>query len=83
MKVVWAERAETRRGPEEWFAGTIWMDVTPGGEVGVRDLRVLFEPGTRTNWHTRTRRVRSCTSSAAPGGCSKRMSRSSRSDPET
>ena len=44
---------ETRRGPEEWFTGTVWMDAAPAGpspDAGV--FRVLFEPGARTNWHT-------------------------------
>lgn len=53
MKVVSAENMENRRGPEEWFTGTVWMDAAPAGpspDAGV--FRVLFEPGARTNWHT-------------------------------
>lgn len=52
MKVVSAQDMETRRGPEEWFSGTVWMAVAPASLPGVRVLRVLFEPGARTNWHT-------------------------------
>ena len=53
MKVVSAQDMETRRGPEGWFTGAVWMDATPAGsspDAGV--FRVLFEPGARTNWHT-------------------------------
>jgi quercetin dioxygenase-like cupin family protein len=41
-----------RRGPAEWFTGTVWMDASPAGsspDAGV--FRVLFEPTARTNWH--------------------------------
>jgi quercetin dioxygenase-like cupin family protein len=44
---------ETRRAPEEWFTGTVWLGGTPAGpppDAGI--FRVFFEPGTRTNWHT-------------------------------
>ena len=44
---------EPRRGPTEWFTGTVWMDAAPAdspSSAGV--FRVLFEPGARTNWHT-------------------------------
>ncbi len=53
MKVVSTKDANTRRGPEEWFTGAVWMDAAPAGpppDAGV--FRVLFEPGARTNWHT-------------------------------
>ncbi|CAA9443423.1 MAG: hypothetical protein AVDCRST_MAG14-158 [uncultured Rubrobacteraceae bacterium] len=52
MKVVSARDAKTRRGPEEWFTGAVWMEATPAGtppDAGI--FRVLFEPGARTNWH--------------------------------
>src|ERR671933_1391936 len=52
MKVVSAENMETRRGPEDWFTGTVWMDAAPGSPPGARVFRVFFEPGARTNWHT-------------------------------
>ena len=51
MKVISPRDMETRRGPEDWFTGTVWMDAaveTPGAGI----FRVLFEPGARTNWHT-------------------------------
>lgn len=52
MKVVSSRDSETRRGPEEWFTGTVWMDVTAIPQPGAGLFRVLFEPGARTNWHT-------------------------------
>ncbi len=52
MKVVSSRDAETRRAPEEWFTGTVWMDATSVPQPGAGLFRVLFEPGARTNWHT-------------------------------
>lgn len=52
MKVVSSRDAETRRAPEEWFTGNVWMDVTAIPQPGAGLFRVLFEPGARTNWHT-------------------------------
>jgi quercetin dioxygenase-like cupin family protein len=51
VKVIALKDMETRRGPEDWFTGAVWMDAaveTPGAGI----FRVLFEPGARTNWHT-------------------------------
>ena len=53
MRLVSTQDMQTRRGPEEWFTGSVWMEAAPAGpspDVGV--FRVLFEPGARTNWHT-------------------------------
>ncbi len=53
MKVISAKDTKTRRGPEEWFTGAVWMAAAPAGpspDAGV--FRVFFEPGARTNWHT-------------------------------
>ncbi len=52
MRVVSAENMQTRRGPEEWFTGNVWMDAAPASPPGAGVFRVLFEPGARTNWHT-------------------------------
>ena len=51
MKVVSAENMENRRGPAEWFTGTVWMDASPPSPPGAGVFRVLFEPEARTNWH--------------------------------
>lgn len=44
---------QTRRGPEGWSTGAVWMDTSPAGpSPDASVFRVLFEPGARTNWHT-------------------------------
>jgi quercetin dioxygenase-like cupin family protein len=54
MRVVSFEDVEARRGPGEWFTGTVWMEPSPANgetpDAGI--FRVTFEPGARTNWHT-------------------------------
>jgi quercetin dioxygenase-like cupin family protein len=54
MRVVSFEDVEARRGPGEWFTGTVWMEPSPANgetpDAGI--FRVSFEPGARTNWHT-------------------------------
>ena len=53
MKVVSFKDIHARRGPEEWFTGTVWMEASPADaapDAGV--FRVSFEPGARTNWHS-------------------------------
>ena len=53
MRIVSAIDMNTRRGPEEWFTGTVWMDSSAAGpspDAGF--FRVLFEPEARSNWHT-------------------------------
>lgn len=44
----------SRRGPAEYFTGTVWLDelAAGAGENRVRVVRVTFEPGARTAWHT-------------------------------
>ncbi|HEY0352407.1 MAG TPA: cupin domain-containing protein [Enterovirga sp.] len=44
----------TRRGPSEWFSGTVWQDpiVDAPAPARIRCNRVAFEPGARTAWHT-------------------------------
>ena len=53
MRIVTPESMQTRRGPEEWFTGVVWMDASPAGpSPDASVFRVFFEPGARTNWHT-------------------------------
>ncbi len=52
MKVISLKDMETRRGPEDWFTGAVWMDAAAVETPGAGIFRVLFEPGARTNWHT-------------------------------
>ena len=44
----------SRRGPEDWFTGTVSLDevVTAGAPARFKAFRVSFEPGARTAWHT-------------------------------
>jgi quercetin dioxygenase-like cupin family protein len=52
MHVVSSRDMETRRGPEDWFTGDVWLESTSVPKPGAGLFRVLFEPGARTNWHT-------------------------------
>ena len=44
----------TRRANPDWFTGTVWQEpINQAPEPArVREVRVSFEPGARTNWHT-------------------------------
>jgi quercetin dioxygenase-like cupin family protein len=44
----------TRRGPADYFTGTVWLDpiVNAPSPARVAAARVSFEPGARTAWHT-------------------------------
>jgi quercetin dioxygenase-like cupin family protein len=53
MRIVTRNDTQTRRGPAEWFTGSVWMDASPAGpSPDASFFRVFFEPGARTNWHT-------------------------------
>jgi quercetin dioxygenase-like cupin family protein len=54
VEIIDAEKRTTRRGPAEWFTGTVWMDpIAERAEPSrLRAVRVNFEPGARTAWHT-------------------------------
>jgi len=45
---------ETRRGPNEWFTGAVYIDTvtTPTGSSRLQASSVHFTPGARTAWHT-------------------------------
>ncbi len=44
----------SRQGPAEYFSGTVWIDeiIVAPEPARVRALRVSFQPGARTAWHT-------------------------------
>ena len=44
----------TRKGPSEYFTGTVWQDpiIDAPAPARIRCNRVSFEPGARTHWHT-------------------------------
>ncbi len=54
MKISSSAATPTRRGPAEWFTGAVWQDpiVEAPAPARVRAVRVSFEPGARTAWHT-------------------------------
>ncbi len=54
MDINPADKNPSRRGPAEWFTGTVWQDpvVEAPAPARLRVNRVSFEPGARTAWHT-------------------------------
>jgi quercetin dioxygenase-like cupin family protein len=54
MNVIPAGTHVTRRAPAEWFTGTVWQDpiIEAPSPARVNAVRVSFEPGARTAWHT-------------------------------
>ena len=44
----------TKKSSSEWFTGTVWQDpiIEAPDPARVRALKVSFEPGARTAWHT-------------------------------
>jgi quercetin dioxygenase-like cupin family protein len=54
MNIIPAGTHVTRRGPAEWFTGTVWIDpvIEAPAPARIQAARVSFEPGARTAWHT-------------------------------
>jgi quercetin dioxygenase-like cupin family protein len=54
MKIVSRKERPSRKGPADWFTGSVWIDPIVIGEdpSRLRANRVSFEPGSRTAWHT-------------------------------
>lgn len=54
MTIHRAGTRPTRRGNPEYFTGTVWQDpiIEAPEPARVAMLRVAFEPGSRTAWHT-------------------------------
>lgn len=54
MDIFEAGARTTKRASSDWFTGTVWQDpiVEAPAPARIRALRVAFEPGARTNWHT-------------------------------
>ena len=57
MKIVAAKTVASQSLPAAWIAGTAWSDelMKLAGEGAIRFVRVTFEPGSRTAWHTHPR----------------------------
>lgn len=54
MEIFAAGSRPNRQGPAEYFTGTVWFDpvIEAPEPARLRALRVGFEPGARTAWHT-------------------------------
>ena len=54
MKILTNEMRGCRKGPQDWFTGTVWIDEIVAAAAPARFAvnRVSFEPGARTAWHT-------------------------------
>ena len=54
MEIRAAGTAATKRAPAAYFTGTVWQDpiIEAPEPARVRAVRVTFEPGARTVWHT-------------------------------
>ena len=54
MKIIRNGSVSPKQGPESYFIGTTRLEMTFSAEAPARvtGLRVTFEPGARTNWHT-------------------------------
>jgi len=53
MKVT-RSSAATSKGPTDWFAGDVYLDIVaePSGSYRLAAANVHFAPGARTAWHT-------------------------------
>src|SRR5260221_9587502 len=47
-----AESFKTGRASVDYFTGTAWITRLSSNEITVNVARVVFEPGSRTYWHT-------------------------------
>ena len=54
MQIIKSNSRPTRKASLEYFTGTVWQDpiIEAAEPSRVRALKVAFEPGARTAWHT-------------------------------
>jgi len=54
MKITRTAEHLTKAAPASYFTGKVWQDeiTVAASDSRVRALRVTFEPGARTAWHT-------------------------------
>ena len=54
MEIIRAESVRTRRASSDYFTGTVWQDplLEAPDPARIRIVRVAFEPGARSAWHT-------------------------------
>ena len=56
MEIMKSGSQPTKKASSDWFTGTVWQDpiIEAPEPARVRALNVMFEPGARTAWPTRT-----------------------------
>ncbi len=54
MQLIKSNSRPTRKASPEYFTGSVWQDpiIEAAEPARVRALKVSFEPGSRTVWHT-------------------------------
>ena len=54
MEIIKANSRPTKKASSEYFTGIVWQDpiIEASKPARVRALKVAFEPGARTAWHT-------------------------------
>jgi quercetin dioxygenase-like cupin family protein len=54
MKILTTESRGSRKGPDAWFTGTVWLNEisSPVAPSRFKANHVWFGPGSRTAWHT-------------------------------
>ena len=52
MEIKRSGSVPSKKGPEEYFTGTVRLDAPFTGSGGLNSATVTFEPGARTAWHT-------------------------------
>ena len=54
MEIIKASSRPTKKASSEYFTGNVWQDpiIEASEPARVRALKVAFEPGARTAWHT-------------------------------
>jgi quercetin dioxygenase-like cupin family protein len=54
MEIIPADSRKSTRAAADYFTGEVWTDpiVQPAAPARLRALRVTFQPGARTAWHT-------------------------------
>lgn len=54
MNITRGQTVGSKRGPADYFTGTVWVDEIAAGpnQSAVRAVSLSFEPGARTAWHT-------------------------------
>ncbi len=54
MNITRVNTTATKRGPADYFTGTVWLEAITSAPYAsdVRVVLATFEPGARTAWHT-------------------------------